>query len=475
MTRTLVQYLAAVALVALHTAALPAQVAGEPPLADYVGTFRYPDGRPIEIVAGRALFAVLDEAKYKLTHVDVDRFMNGVGDTIPFERDARGRVVAFRERGTRFPRLSARVTPTSAALAWPRPPKAGSVPAYHYRVPQARSDGIAVAHVSQSDLGVETVERLVNSVLDSTNADVHGLLLYQRGALVLEEYFYGYSSSRSHQLRSATKSFVSAVAGIAVDRGAIAGATARVAPALPYTVFANPDQRKAAITLGDLLSMRPGLACNDYDATSPGRETVIDESPDWVKATMDLPMVTDPGTVAHYCSGAVAVTGRLVERSVGEPLPRYAQRHLFAPLGIPRDHWRWNHTLTNTNREYAQRHIRPRDLLKFGLLYANGGLWRGRRVLSESWVRASLAEQTQIDGTGYGYFWWRPWLNVTTSTGVQRVTFNSAQGNGGQKIHIIPELDLVAVFTGGDYNSGGSPPNRMMASIILPRLLEARR
>ena len=109
------------------------------------------------------------------------------------------------------------------------------------------------------------------------------------------------------------------------------------------------------------------------------------------------------------------------------------------------------------------------------MLYANGGLWRGRRVLSESWVRASLAEQTQIDGTGYGYFWWRPWLNVTTSTGVQRVTFNSAQGNGGQKIHIIPELDLVAVFTGGDYNSGGSPPNRMMASIILPRLLEARR
>jgi CubicO group peptidase (beta-lactamase class C family) len=349
------------------------------------------------------------------------------------------------------------------------------VPTYHYRVPQARSDGIAVAHVSRSDLGVETVERLVNSVLDGTNADVHGLLLYQRGALVLEEYFYGYSNTRPHQLRSATKSFVSAVAGIAVDRGAIAGPTARVASALRYAAFANPDQRKAAITLGDLLTMRPGLACNDYDATSPGRETVIDESPDWVRATMDLPMVTDPGTVAHYCSGAVAVTGGLVERSVGEPLPRYAQRHLFGPLGIPRDHWRWNHTLTNANKEYAQLHIRPRDLLKFGLLYANGGLWRGRRVLSESWVRASLAEQTQIDGTGYGYFWWRPWLNVPTSTGVQRVTFNAAQGNGGQKIYIIPELDLVAVFTGGDYNSGGSPPNRMMASMILPRLLEARR
>jgi CubicO group peptidase (beta-lactamase class C family) len=220
--------------------------------------------------------------------------------------------------------------------------------------------------------------------------------------------------------------------------------------------------------------MSSGLACNDYDSTSPGNESRLYDAPDWVKATFDLPLIADPGSVAHYCSGGVAVVGRSVERAVGMSLPDFAQTSLFSKLGIPRGTWRWNYTLTNTNREFSQIHLRPRDMLKLGMLYANGGVWRGEQVISQQWIAASLAEQSSIDGTAYGYFWWRPWMNVTTATGTQRVTYSAAQGNGGQKIYIIPELDLVAVFTGGDYNSGGSPPNRIMAHIILPRLLEAR-
>src|SRR5205085_1346073 len=105
------------------------------------------------------------------------------------------------------------------------------------------------------------------------------------------------------------------------------------------------------------------------------------------------------------------------------------------------------------------------------LLYADGGRWRGRQLLPAPWVAASLAAQTELEQTGYGYYWWRPWLRVAIPGGETRVTFNAAQGNGGQKIYLVPEHALVAVFTGGAYNVGTAPPNAIMAGVILPRLV----
>jgi CubicO group peptidase (beta-lactamase class C family) len=455
--------------------AVRAQDTSRAPLRDFVGTYALGPKATIELVAGNELYAILDEAKYLLRRVGSDAFLNGGGDTITFPRNASGRVTGYVERGVLHRKLRSTVRNASAALAFPRAARGPNTEPYHYRVPRNRGDGIPVADISTTDIDTATAERIIRSVLDGTYSNVHSILLFQRGKLVLEEYFYGYHADRTQQLRSATKSVVSVLAGIAIDRGAIAHADVPVVPLLPYASFANPDPRKAQITLARLLSMSSGLSCNDYDSKSPGNETTLYESPDWVKATLDLPMEADPGSVAHYCSGGVGVVGRTVERAVGMRLPDFAHVQLFSRLGIARSAWRWNYTLTNANREYSQIHLRPRDMLKIGMLFADRGLWHGQRVLSEAWVAASLAEHSRIDGTGYGYFWWRPWLNVETPSGPQRVTYSAAQGNGGQKIYLIPELDLIAVFTGSDYNSGGSPPNKIMARIVLPRLLEARR
>ncbi|HEU4722365.1 MAG TPA: serine hydrolase [Gemmatimonadaceae bacterium] len=450
-----------------------ATVTAERPLTDYVGVYAESPTRTLELVDGDVLYAVIDDAKYPLERAGADRFTNGPGDTISFPRDAKGIVTGYVERGVLHRRLSPRVSPATAALVRAR---AGGAPGdYRYRAPADRRDGIAVGDFVASPLGVATAERIVRGVLDGTWPDVHAVLLYHRGRLVLEEYFYGYDVARPHQLRSATKSIVGALVGAAVDRGALAGVHEPVLARLGASTAGNPDPRKARITLGDLLTMRSGLACDDYDAKSPGNESRMYEEPDWVKAALDLPMASDPGTVARYCSVGVAVAGRVTERAVHTSLPEFAQASLFGPLGIRRADWRWNYTLTNANREFAQIHLRPRDMLKLGLMYADSGRWNGKQVLSQRWVAASLAPQTQLDDTGYGYFWWRPWLGVTTPDSVNhRVTFSVAQGNGGQKIYIVPEHDLVAVFTGGAYNSGGSPPNRIMARVILPRLLAAR-
>lgn len=442
-------------------------------LADYVGTYSDAPGHTIEIVAGDQLFAVVDEAKYLLRSSGVDQFSTMSGQIVSFPRDANGIVTGYRQDGSFHLRVSTTVRPEAAALARPRPRGQGSPTDYRYHAPVDLHDGIAVGDIAASGLGIDTANSIVRGILAGTYPDVHSVLLYQHGKLVLEEYFYGYDVQRPHQLRSATKSIVSALAGIAIDRGAIAGVHEPVLPHMSYSSYEHPDPRKATITLEDLLSMSSGLDCNDHSSTSPGREVLLYDKPDWVKATLDLPMINPPGTKAYYCSGGVAVVGRLIENAMHTKLPDLAQANLFGPLGISRDSWKWNYDLTSADKEFSQIHLRSRDMLKLGILYLNDGRWRGRQVISESWVRASLAEHSHVDNVSYGYFWWRPWLNVDTAAGMQHVYLSAAQGNGGQKIYIVPQYDLVAVFTGGGYNAESTPPNTIMAKIILPALMKA--
>jgi CubicO group peptidase (beta-lactamase class C family) len=357
-------------------------------------------------------------------------------------------------------------------LARPRPKGEDSPADYHYHPPANLHDGIVGGDIAGSDLGVSTANSIVRGVLAGTYPDVDSVLLYQHGKLVLEEYFYGYNARRSHQLRSATKTIVGALAGIAIDRGTIAGVQEPILPHLSYSSYENPDPRKAAITLGDFLSMSSGFDCDDHSSSSPGRETVLDDKPDWVKATLDLPLINPPGTKAYYCSGGVSVVGRLIENTTHMKLPDFAQANLFGPLGISRNEWKWNYDLSNDDKEFSQIHLRPRDMLKIGILYLNDGRWDGRQIISESWVRTSLAEHSRVDNISYGYYWWRPWLSIDTPTGAQHFHLVAAQGNGGQKIYLLSQYDLVAVFTGGAYNDESTPPNTIMAQIVIPALMK---
>ncbi len=165
---------------------------------------------------------------------------------------------------------------------------------------------------------------------------------------------------------------------------------------LGYSAYENPDPRKAKVTLTDLLSNQSGFACNDHESTSPGNEMKLYESRDWVKAFVDLPMVADPGTVGRYCSGGILTAGRIVELAAGKPLPRFAQEALFGPLGIQPTEWKWNFTLDRSQRnEFGQIYLRPRDMLKLGVLIQQRGKWNGRRVVSASWIDAAVARQSQ--------------------------------------------------------------------------------
>jgi CubicO group peptidase (beta-lactamase class C family) len=354
----------------------------------------------------------------------------------------------------------------------PRPVGADGRPmAYSYSPPVDRHDGIAVGEAAAAGIDPSSVARLVGRVVDGTYPDVHSILVYRGGHLVVEEYFYDYDADRPHQLRSATKSVVSALVGIAIDRGMLESDTARVMRYLPFSGYANADPRKDRLTIRDLLTMRSGLACDDWDPSSPGNESRMYRSGDWVKYVLDLPVTDAPGTRGRYCSGNVAVAGRIVERVARTALPAFARQQLFAPLGIRAQDVRWNYTLDSTNSAtFAQVYLRPRDMLKLGMLYQQGGRWNGRQIISRDWVARSIQAWSTVGDQPYGYFWWHQWVEASTPQGPRRVDMVDASGNGGQKIYLVPSLDLIVVLTGGNYNVS-SPATGIMAKEILPAVL----
>ncbi len=219
---------------------LPAQTSPLPPLTDYVGTYTFADAvdHTVEIAVGDdGLFAVVDQAKYPLRRAGADQFKTITGDIVSFPRDAGGKVIGFQQYGSLHPRLSTSIPPDAAALARPRPPGQNLPADYHYHPPADLHDGIAVGDIARTPLGVATADAIVRGILGGTYKDVHSVLLYQNGKLVMEEYFYGYSAARTHQLRSATKSVVSVLAGIAIDRGSLTGANERVLPRMHYATL----------------------------------------------------------------------------------------------------------------------------------------------------------------------------------------------------------------------------------------------
>lgn len=353
-------------------------------VTEFEGHYAYRDGGTLFMVAsGERLIAIIGEAKYPLRAAGTDVFTNPGGDSIPFLRDANGRISAFKESGDTFARLSSSVPAAARQLLEARPPGPDRRPVvYRYVKPVLLPDGIRVEEARPGTLPPDVAERLVNGVIDGTYPDVRSILVYSKGALLLEGYFYGYDRDRPHQMRSLTKSVISLLAGAAVDRGLLRADEPALAR-LGYSAYEHPDPRKGRVTLNDLLSNQSGFACNDYDSASPGNEVKLYETPDWAKAFVDLPVVADPGTVGRYCSGGIITAGRIVERAAGKPLPKFAQEVLFAPLGIPRAELEWTFRLDRSQRnEFGQVYLRPRDMLKLGVLIQQRGEWEGRRVVS---------------------------------------------------------------------------------------------
>jgi CubicO group peptidase (beta-lactamase class C family) len=333
--------------------------------------------------------------------------------------------------------------------------RAGAASEYRYRPPLPRGDGWRTGSARAVGMDPAPLERLVRRVIATDPADpqaplVHSVLVARHGRLVLEEYFYGHDANRPHDLRSASKTFAGVLLGAWRQHGLRLDPSTRVGPLFPG-VPRNPDPRKDAITVGNLLTMTSGLACDENDDQSPGNEETMTSQtaqPDWYRFALDLPMATRPGERYAYCSASPNLAGGAMRAAGGEWLPSAFDRLVARPLEITRYHM----DLTPTGELYFGGGARlvPRDFLKFGQLYLDGGRWNGRRVVAADWVAASTTRQTPPPANdGYGWH-----LNEVRAGGRAYREYE-ANGNGGQLLIVLPELDLAVVITAGNYSDYG--------------------
>jgi CubicO group peptidase (beta-lactamase class C family) len=364
-----------------------------------------------------------------------------------------------------------RRTPEQVRDFFPRPPDES---VYRYKQPAQAGDGWQTAR--GRDVGIEeaALARAVQKIIDGDPAArapalVHSILVARQGKLVLEEYFFGFDRETPHDLRSAGKTFASVMLGAARLQGSRISPQTRVYELLAGRgPFANPDPRKARITLAHLMTHTSGLACNDNDDSSPGNEDTMQTQtpqPDWWKYTLDLPMAHEPGERYAYCSANINLMGAALATATKTWLPDFFDRAVARPLGFGPYHW----NLTPTDDGYlgGGAWLLPRDLLKVGQAYLDGGQWQGHRIVDRAWIAESTTSRVAVSpattglseeefGNYYGssedgYAWH---LGAIRSGERTYRTFEGT-GNGGQILIVAPELELVAVFTGGNYRQGG--------------------
>ncbi len=352
---------------------------------------------------------------------------------------------------------------------------------YVYAAPPEIGDGWATGDAVDEGISVDFLEEMVDRIRQGRYVNIHSVLLIRKGKLVFEEYFAGRSVSGApktyrretrHEQHSVTKSVTSLLAGIAVDQGLIESLDTPLYRFFPdHPAFEN--ERKRRISLRHVLSMTAGLAWDEHTywyTDSRNDHVAMNQSGDPIEFVLGLEAEHEPGTVFTYNSGLPILFGELLRRVSGVWAHEFADEHLFGRLGF--EPWYWWRYPDGTVQLGGGLSITPRDMAKLGQLVLDDGLWQGERVISEEWIEESTALQTNTDGPTwtYGYYWWRrgfaaPW------GGQESV---HAWGRGGQYIFLFDELDLVAVFTGGNDNNDANQPFEMVERYVLPAILDRR-
>jgi CubicO group peptidase (beta-lactamase class C family) len=341
------------------------------------------------------------------------------------------------------------------------------------QAPDLLDDGLPVSTLLEEGIDPKPIGDMLAAIRDGEYTKLDSVLIARNGKLILESYFNGYDRDTMHDMRSAFKSVTSALAGIAIDKGLILDPDRPISDYFPdYWSHIQGDLAlKNRISLTHLLTMTSGFNAEEVFGIGPNREDDMFRSQDWVTFTLGLSMAREPGTSFSYNSSTTFLIGEIVARASGEPLPQFAKKYLFEPLGI--SHYCW--TLTPKQRAVAQGnfYIRPRDMIKIGQLFLNNGSWYERRIISTRWIENSTRHHVdqrheqpgnQPHRNGYGFQWW------TWRAHNSLFDYYSASGNGGQKIYVFPRINIVVVFTGSHYNRaiGHRQPTEIIDRYLVP-------
>jgi CubicO group peptidase (beta-lactamase class C family) len=295
-------------------------------------------------------------------------------------------------------------------------------------------------------------------------------LIWRNGGLVYEHYFHGSDSTTEFDIKSVTKSVVSALAGIAKEKNLLPDLNKPVITFFPEfaqqhntpsTVWfphekAYQDSVRSKLTLYDLLTMQHGWDWNDFS----GPVNIFINAADPIRFTMDIPFVDSPGTRFVYSSAAASLFGAALEKAVHVNLKDFAEENLLKPAGMHCT--RWDTDPEGRTLGCSEMYLTARDMIRFGLLYLHKGSNGDAQIIPADWIASSIAQHSVLKywdilpgANGYGYYWWR-----RKTHGHQAYV---ASGAGGQIITVIPDLNMVVVATCffNQYNRGRSEIKRI--------------
>jgi CubicO group peptidase (beta-lactamase class C family) len=299
-------------------------------------------------------------------------------------------------------------------------------------------------------------------VTDGKLPNVDSIVVVHHGVLIYERYFVYpnqqyFDATIKHAGNSMTKSVVSLLVGVAMDRGLIKDLDAPVLSYLPqYTDLRTPERDR--ITLRNLLTMSSGL-----------HQSMMRNDHDPYRHVLELALVSDPGTSFEYNNWGTELIGAILQKVSGKPVDIFAQENIFAPLGI--NDIDWDGRLGNgVPMSSSGLSLRPRDWAKIGQLVLNHGVWEGKQLVPASWVAQSTAERIKArEPYSYGYQWW---LGRSRS-GDRVVEWTAAMGFNSQKTIVLPELDMVVVFNASRESKNMIAPELdLLDHFILPAILK---
>ena len=327
-----------------------------------------------------------------------------------------------------------------------------------------RGNGEGSPSASIADSGMDTValKKVDTAIRNGTYPNIHSLLIARHGKLLYENYWPGKDESWGldlgviahgkdslHDIRSISKSIVSACVGIAVQQGKIKSVDQKILDFFPGHEKLDTGL-KSLLTIKHLLSMSSGFAWNEdvpYDNPENSEIKMI-RSPDPVAYVLSQPMEAPPGKVWKYNGGTTQLLAAIIEKTTAKKIDDFANENLFQPLGIMRFEWA-KYPGTNLPAAASGLRLRSRDLLNFALLYNNHGKWNDKQLVPEKWIEESFLPQVKRPGEGaYGYQFWL-WEE---KIGDSKIPLVACIGNGDQRIFFDKTNDLLVVITAGNYN-----------------------
>lgn len=332
--------------------------------------------------------------------------------------------------------------------------------------------------------------RLDRAIADKQVWNLHGLIVLRDQRVVIERYFEGPDQARGigkignvaftpttlHDLRSCSKSIVALLYGIALQQGKVPAPETPLHQAFPeYADIA--DKADARLTVHHVLTMTMGI---DWDESSlpyadlRNSETAMDAAPERYRYILERPIIDAPGAHWRYCGGATALLARLIAKGTGMTLHDFARKNLFDPLGLGPTEWAGGADGEPFAASGARMAVR--DLAKIGLLMLSGGAADGRQIVPADWITRCTTIQVSADELRrYGYQWWLLDVAFGQPRGwaagrLERMWM--AQGEGGQRLFIIPALNLIIAITAGNYGKDDQwmPPTRVLREVVLPSL-----